>query len=227
MIGVVAVRVQPELDTPRGTAAKELAALVNRRASLDEREGELDQQQRAATAEVELMRARLADLERAAVSGDKVDEKTRREAEEALTRARLKAAEPWAERREGVRAAMREADQAVTTFVGAHFDELLAELREDAENAAEDLNRACARVVDAYAERARVEQCVTSLCAIIRHPRPGDIAYTRAAAVAKEAETLLLEGGEAAPLPRVDPRQPRHAEAVAELDPDAEIEPVA
>jgi hypothetical protein len=207
------VRLQPELDAPRGEAAKELVALVARRRELDEREGELDQQQRQATAEVELMRARLADLERAAVSGEKVDEKTRREAEEALTRARLKAAEPWAERREGVRAAMREADQAVTSFVGENLDELLAELHEDAEAAAEAVNRACRAVESAYYERAAVEQRVTTIAGMVRIPRRGDVQRSRAEAVVREATRFLEAGGEAPPFLTVDPRAPRHGEA--------------
>jgi hypothetical protein len=107
------------------------------------------------------------------------------------------------------------------------MDELLAELREDAENAAADVTRAVARFVDAYAERQRVEQRMTSLCARIRIPRPGDIVGTRAEAAVREANRLLDAGGEVAPVPRVDPSHPRHAETVAELEPDAEIEPFA
>jgi hypothetical protein len=223
----VTTRAQPELDAPRGEAAHELATLVARRHELDAREGELDQQQRAATAEVELMRTKLADLERAAAAGEQISEQARTKAEQALTQARLKAGSPWAERREGVRQAMRDADQAVTTFVGEHLDELLGELREDAEAAAEAVNRAAARLVDAYHARMAVEQRVSSICAMVRLPRPGDIVYTRAAAVAREAERLLAEGGEAPPTPRNDPREPRHGEAIAELDPDAEVEQLA
>jgi hypothetical protein len=223
----VTTRAQPELDAPRGEAAHELATLVARRHELDAREGELDQQQRAATAEVELMRTKLADLERADAAGEQVSSQARAKAERALTEARARAGGPWAEKRAGIHAAMREADQAVTSHVAENLDELLGELAEDAQAAAAETNRACARLIDAYAERARVEQRVTSLCAIIRHPRPGDIVYTRAAAVAREAERLLAEGGEAAPLPRVDPREPRHGEMIGEVDPDAEIEQLA
>jgi hypothetical protein len=119
----------------------------------------------------------------------------------------------------------RQADQAVTAFVGEHLDELLAELREDAENAAQDVNRAAARLVDAYDERMRVEQRTVSILSTVRRPtRPGAIRATRAEALARQANRLLSEGGEAAPLPRIDPREPLHGEQLAALDPDAEIE---
>jgi hypothetical protein len=71
-------------------------------------------------------------------------------------------------------------------------------------------------VIAAYRERMAVEARVTALCAIVRPPRPGDIVRTRSEALAREAERLLHAGGEAAPVPAVDPRQPRHG-AIAEV----------
>jgi hypothetical protein len=218
MIGVVAVRVQPELDAPRGEAAKELARLVNRRHELDDREAALDSEQRQANEDATRLSAELADLERANAAGEQVSEKTRREAEASLTKARILAAEPWAERRAGIQAAARDEEHAIQVFVAEHLDELVAELEEDADAAADAVNRACGAVESAYLERQLVEQRLTALVGMVRIPRPGDISRTVAEDVRRAAADLLLAGGEQAPKLRVDPRKPRHPEAVAEVE---------
>lgn len=64
---------------------------------------------------------------------------------------------------------------------------------------------------------------MTTLAAMVRAPQLGDVARTRAEAVAAAASALLMAGGEQAPLLRNDPRQPQHDEPAAE----AELEPVA
>lgn len=46
---------------------------------------------------------------------------------------------------------------------------------------------------------------------------PNLIAYTRLEPVVNAAEPLLMQGGEALPVPRRDPREPRHGQAIAEV----------
>jgi hypothetical protein len=202
----------------RGEAAKKLAALVASSASLDDREAELDQQERQAHDDARRLSAELAGLERSDAAGEEVSEKTRRDAEQALTKARVKAAEPWAERRAGIQAAARDQEHAILQFVAENLDELVAELEQDGEDAAEALNRACRAVETAYLERQLVEQRLTSVVGMVRIPRPGDIQRTMAEGVRRAAGDLLMAGGEQAPKLRVDPRQPRHPEAIAEAE---------
>jgi len=204
----VGVATAPQAESGT-TAAKELAALDLRRRDLENRLNDLDRQQREATEQVNQRSAELADLERRAAAGERVSAQARTKAEEALTQARLRHAEPWAERAAGVQAAIREAEQGKRAFVTEHLDELLGELVEDANAAAEDVNHAAQRLLDAYQQRQAVEQRVTALCGLVRPvTAPGAIRATRAEALAREAQRLLGEGGEVAPLPHVDPREP-------------------
>jgi hypothetical protein len=199
------------------TAATELAALAAARAELDERADAIDREQRQASENVARLSAALADLKRRAAAGEQVSDEERTKAERELTQARITAGAPWAERRDGVRAAIRDADHAERTFVADHLDELLVELVDEAETAASAVDRACHALIAAYRERQAVEARVTALCAQVRIPRPGDIVRTRSEQVAREAERLLQAGGEAAPVPAVDPRQPRHGATIAEV----------
>jgi hypothetical protein len=84
---------------------------------------------------------------------------------------------------------------------------------------------AARELIDAYAARQAVEQRVFALAGVVRTPRPGDVARTRAEAVAREAEALLQRGGEEAPALVTDPRQPRHGQAVAAGFPADDVDP--
>jgi hypothetical protein len=67
--------------------------------------------QRAALAAAQEASAQLAELERQALGGMKVSGATRRHAEDALSAAQARAAEPWAERMTGARAAVRDREK--------------------------------------------------------------------------------------------------------------------
>jgi hypothetical protein len=198
------------------SAMRELEALSANRAELASKLGDLDQAQRRASEDVTRLSEQLADLERRAAAGEQVSDQARTKAERELTQARVAAAAPRAERQDGVRAAIRDADHAARTFVADHLDELLAALAEEAEASALAVDQACHALIAAYRERQAVESRVTALCAMIRPARPGDIVRTRSEAVVREAGRLLSGGGEAAPLVAVDPRQPRHGAKIAE-----------
>lgn len=197
-------------QAPRGDAAKELAALLERRESLAGKLDDLDRRQRAATEAATEASVQLADLERRALGGQKVAATDRRRLEEALASARAAAGEPWAERRAGTREAIAECERRVQASVVEHLGELLDELGEDAERAARAVDAGAAAVVEAYGERARVEQAITALAAMVRPPRVGDISRTRAEKLYGAASELLHGGGEDAPRLLVDPRAPRH-----------------
>jgi hypothetical protein len=212
---------QLDLGTPRSEASTELAELLAHGRALRDRVSAIDREQREANERAATASAALAELERRALAGDDVGAQ-RKKLEGELAKAKAAAAEPWAERRAGGQQAVRDHNQQVVRFVGEHFATLYGELAEDAEAAATRVDHACNELIAAYHERQLVEGRVTTLTAMIRQPRPGDVERTRAEAVAAAASALLQAGGEQAPLLRDDPTTPRPGELA-----DAEPEPVA
>jgi hypothetical protein len=204
---------------PRSDASTELAALLAQGRALRDRVDDIDRQQREATERAATASAALAQLERRGLAGEDVGSQ-RKKLEAELAKAKATAAEPWAERRAGGQAAVRDHEQQVVLYVGQHFAELYGDLAEDAEAAAARIDAACNELLAAYHERMLVEGRVTTLAAIIRQPRPGDVGRTRAEAVAAAASALLQEGGEAAPLLRDDPRQAAPVQPPAEGEPE-------
>ena len=221
-----------KLGPPRSPLSEELAALVGQRDALRDRVDATDREQREANEDVARLSESLADLERRAAGGEKVSAKTRTEAEQALTSARLRQGEPWAERRGGGERAVRDHLQQMTIFVGQNFAALYDELAEDAEAVAARVDHACNELLAAYHERQIIDGRVTTLAAMVRAPEVGAVARTQAEAVAAAASALLQAGGEQAPLLRddLDPRQPQQDEPPAEAEPEppaeAEAEPV-
>ncbi len=104
----MATRPRPDLISARGEAGRELAARLAARAELDSLLDALDAEQRRASEDVVRLSAELADLEREAAGGKPVSGSQRTKAEQALAKVRLVHGEPWAERRAGVQAAIRD-----------------------------------------------------------------------------------------------------------------------
>lgn len=208
-----------DVGPPRSEVSTELAALVAQRDALRDRVEAIDSEQREANERAANTSVALAELERRALAGHDVGGQ-RKKLEAELAKARAAAAEPWAERRAGGQQAVRDHEQQVRIFVGQHFAALYDDL---AEAAATRVDHACNELLAAYHERQVIDGRVTTLAAMVRAPQLGDVARTRAEAVAAAASALLMAGGEQAPLLRNDPRQPQHDEPAAE----AELEPVA
>lgn len=157
----------------------------------------------------------LVALEREAASGGKVTLAKRREAEDELLRAKTAALAPWAERRAAARLAVEDARHDVARFVGANLDALLADLGAEGRAAAARLDAAAQAVLDAYGERADVEQRTHALIALVGRVRPGDVAPARSDQLATEAHRLLDGGGERPPDVLHRPDQPRHTAVAA------------
>jgi hypothetical protein len=225
----VSTRPQPRFDAPRSEAAKQLAALVKVRHDLGGQEAAINQQEREAHDNARRLAAELTDLERRVAVGEQVSAQARTKAEQTLVKARIAAHEPWAERRAGVQAAIRDQEHAILQFVAENLDELVAEIEEDGQDAAQALNRACRAVEDAYLQRMACEQRLTSVVGMVRIPRPGEIAFTRAEEVRRAAVALLMAGGEQPPTLKVDPREPRHSTASVEPlgESEADVESLA
>jgi hypothetical protein len=192
----------------------ELGRLADRRAELVEHVAALEGDQRAANQAATAAATAIADAERVRLAGGDVSDTKRLES--ALARARGRASEPWPERLAGARRAVADQDRRIQEFIGAHYDELQAALREQGERAARRVDAAAAEIVAADAAWQALASQMSALASQLGRLRPGDHVHSRAEAVVREAARLLDVGGELAPDVR-DPRLPRYA-ATADAD---------
>jgi hypothetical protein len=183
----------------------ELARLRAARADVEARLDQLDRDARDATAGLAAARDAVAQLERRAANGETVTDEERRQAEADLETAAARQREPWPERADGVRAAVRDADQAIQRYVAEHFDALLGVVHEQADQAAADVDTCARRLAEAIAERARVEQTVIAFASTVRTTQPGELQRSRTDQLSRELERLAMLGGELPPRLRVDP----------------------
>jgi hypothetical protein len=132
----------------------------------------------------------------------------------ALRAAEAKRDEPWAERADGARAALHDHHNTVGRYVIEVYDALLAEREVDSRAAAERVTRACEELIAAHREREQAAHHMNALISVIRRVRPGELPWSRAEPAVREAAKLLDQGGERAPVPRVDPRTPQAEQMV-------------
>jgi chromosome segregation ATPase len=190
-------------------ATARLAELDKRRTLVARRLDELDRSQREATQALQQARARLVEAERTDAAPA-----TRGKLESALRTAEARAAEPWGERREGARAALRDADYERRAFIGEHLDALVEEREAAGAECAARINDHLTGLAACYSEWSTIAQQITALASSVAPLRPGDVSYTRVESLIREVEAVLLRGGEEGPRLRHDPRLPRHAQAV-------------
>lgn len=86
-----------------------------------------------------------------------------RDERKALSVAKAKADQPWPERVEGAKAAVRDADQAKRAHIAANLAELVEALEQDGEAAAQRVDAAAASLVSAYLEREQIAQSLGAL----------------------------------------------------------------
>ena len=208
-----------KFDAPRSDEARTLNALVGRRAELAATAREAENAPRVAAEEAQRASAELAALERRRLNGqgDATDAE-RTKLEKALVRARAAEAQPWGERVAGARAALRDADVEIQAHVAANYDTLAGEIADDAaavKARADDLLR---ELGPAMREREEiVARFAAVIACVVDRTEPNLIVYTRLEPVVQAADSVLLSGGEALPVPRRDPREPRHGQAIAEV----------
>ena len=199
---------------PRSEAAIALVRVIDDRQALVTALRDLDREQHDSGTAVAEASDALTALERAARSGETISAKQRTEAEQTLSAARAACSAPWGERRSGLQAALRDHDGRVQFFASEHFDELVDELDEDAEAAAAQVTRVAEAIAGAVAERHRAARRVEGLAQLVfGHTTYGDVALSRADALARAADELLTAGGERGPTLRRD--LPRPVEDVA------------
>jgi hypothetical protein len=194
---------------------EKLTRLRQKEAELADLVDEIDAKQRDANTAVKAASDQLIQLERAALGGQK-NQKALADAETVLLQAKTNQAAPWAERRQAAVQAVADARQTTATYVSSHLDQLLAVLAEEGTQAAEAIDRAAQDVLDRVAERARVEQSVFQLLALVGTPKPDDVQRTRSDELARQAEALILQGGERPPTATVRPgHEARYAQVGA------------
>ena len=224
------LRSHRDFSAPRGgtvrcrcmaTTDEAVAATTRLRELLDQQhrlEARLDQvraEERAAGIALEQASRELVELERAAASGTvKLSAAKRQAAEDHVLRCRMAFEAPWPQRREAVALAIQDAQRAVAVFTGANLDALLADLEAQGRRVVEKVDEACRQLLDAYAERAAVEQATFQMLSRVGRVEPRDVRRTQAEQVAAAAEALLQRGGEPWPEVLHRPHEARHVEAV-------------
>jgi hypothetical protein len=186
-----------------------LAGLEQARDRASARVDQLENQQRGAAEAAALASGVVADLERRQIGGEKIAAATRRQAEDALARARAEAGQPWAEKIAGAQAARRDAHQRVQAYIGEHLDQLVAAEAAEGEVVTAKLNDLAQAIVETFAERETSAGRIAALVSTVARIEPGDISRSRAEALVQAARALIDGGGEEPPRLLRDPRQPR------------------
>jgi vacuolar-type H+-ATPase subunit H len=199
------------------TATAQLAALAERREHALAEASAIEAKGRAAHQAAVHASREFEQIERTRIAGtEKVTSAAVRAAEETLAAARATASEPWNERARAAKMGADDLLHQMQRFAAEHLDELLEGLREKGEAAARTVDAGAEMILDGYAARAAAEREVFALISMIRATKPGDVERTKAEQLAGEAQKLLREGGEVAPVVLHDPRKPRHAVVAAE-----------
>jgi hypothetical protein len=174
-------------------ANAELAKLQAERSAAAARVSEVEREWRAAVEAASVSSALLSEVERTGGNAT-----SRRAAEEKLAESKRRAAEPWAERVEGAKAAGRDADRRYRAHVGAHLGQLVEGLEADGRIAAERVNSAAADLIAAHAEWQAVAGQISALITQIARPSTGDVSRSRpeADAAVQGAIALAHVGGE-------------------------------
>lgn len=188
----------------RSPATEEFNRLVDRHRELVRVVRETEKAQNTAAREANRLLLELEALERQRSAGHDVAAKVK-SAEKALTVARVVAAEPWAERVRGATAGVRDAAGTVGRFAAANYHALAAELREDAEDSKTRCDAVLDAIADAHREREDISQRFTTLAALVGLREPQLVFGSRLEPVVRAAESVLMAGGERAPIARRDP----------------------
>jgi hypothetical protein len=189
-------------------AVDQLRQLQDRRAEATARTAELEHQARQAAQEAQARSAELTELERTDSTTAK-----RRQAEQALTTARARADEPWAERVAGARARVRDIDKELRAHVEANLLEVIAPHEADAAAAVTDMLSHAEGIVTAYRQREDAARRIGGLLALVTRVSPGDVGpLSRADQLVQEANRLLATG-EPSPRLQRDPRFPFQEQA--------------
>ena len=172
-------------------ATVKLAGLNERRARAAPRVSDLEQEWRSAVAAARDASAALAEGERQGLSTTK-----RHGLEESLSVTKAKAAEPWPERVEGAKSAVRDADQAVRAHIAANLPELVEAKEADGRRVAEQFNESLGALIALRLEWERIASDISGVATKVAPLTPGDVSWSKAEEVFRAATALVNAGGE-------------------------------
>jgi hypothetical protein len=116
--------------------------------------------------------------------------------EQQLAEAKAAVDEPWAERIDGARRAVRDVDARIRTYVGEHLVDIVAGIEARGADAANRWNAAAAEMLAASADwnaaAAELGQTLTH----IRRPDPFDVSRPASEQAVRAVAQLVAEGGE-------------------------------
>jgi hypothetical protein len=178
-------------------ANAELSKLATDGSRAASRVSDLEAQWRQAVEASRVASAELAEVERQGGSAT-----TRHKAEQALATAQERAAEPWAERVEGAKAAVRDVDKRYRAHIAAHLGELVEVVEAKGRIVAQRENTVAAELIAIHAEWGAVAAELGALMAQVARPSPGDVSYGRPEAdeAARGAIALVNAGGQVGPV---------------------------
>jgi hypothetical protein len=101
--------------------------------------------------------------------------------------------------------------------VAANYDALAGEIADDAAAIKTRADDALRELAPILAEREAVVSRFHALIACVVRVEPGMVPWSRLEPVVREAEAVLMQGGEVEPKPKRDPREPVHGVAVPEF----------
>jgi hypothetical protein len=204
-------------------ATAQLDELRKRRARAAARVSGLEQEWRTTVAAARNASAALAEAERIGASASKFHT-----LESRLADAKARAAQPFAERIEGAKAAVRDTDQAIRAHIGGNLVELVEAKEADGARVAERINELAGALIEAWLERERIASDISALATKVAPISPGDVSWSRAEDAFRACTALLNADGEEGPtLSRVRDPWARILgavpEAVPEPDRDASV----
>jgi hypothetical protein len=172
-------------------ATDELDRLREERGRAGARVSGLEAEWRAAQEAVAQAAAEVAELERSGGSAS-----SRHKVEEQLAAAKAKAAEPWAERVDGARRAIRDHDQKLRAYTASNFDEIVTDIEARGAEAAARLNEAATAMLAAAADWNQAASQLGATLARVRNPDPFDVSRPSSEDAIRAVAALVAAGGE-------------------------------
>lgn len=153
----------------------ELRELTERRRRLAEHQEQVQEGFRRAHRELQDAKTELGRVEADAAAGD-VTAKQRTQVECRVTAAQVKVAEPWEQRLDGAKAALRDADRDIQAFAADNIDELIAIAEDACEPHVARLNALAVELDQAIIEVSQASGGITQMLALAAiTPRPNAV----------------------------------------------------
>jgi hypothetical protein len=177
-------------------ASTGMAKLVEQRRRAGARVDELEKEAGAARRRLEEAKEALVQAEAAGAPAAQ-----RKKLEQEYADAKTQAEAPWAERVEGGRRAIRDAQRQIQIFAGENLTELVADLEEQGQVAAADVTEHAEALVAAYGRRERIASEISQLAALTGAVRPGDVSRSRAEQCVRAASAAARRRSRPTPTP--------------------------